>query len=107
MHFVDNRHQKMSRVQKVMTQPVNVIFSMLRSVRAPACARAAVTGAAIVLLPSAENKISFDHFSLPSQHTPALQKQRVSVWLYENTTTRLEGRIAVSMPSAGGGANLN
>lgn len=44
---------KMSKVQKVMTQPVNVIFSLLRS------------------------------------------KQRVTVWLYEQPSLRLEGRIAV------------
>jgi len=42
----------MSKVQKVMTQPVNVIFSMLRS------------------------------------------KQRVTIWLFEQPTMRLEGRIA-------------
>jgi len=43
-----------SRVRRVMTQPINLIFRFLQ------------------------------------------KKQRVSIWLYEQTTTRIEGRICVS-----------
>ena len=74
----------MSKVQKVMTQPVNVIFSMLRSVSDGRSLDADVHGPQLSCTCCRRPLFS------------PLQKQRVSVWLYEQPTLRLEGRIAVS-----------
>ena len=93
----------MSKVQKVMTQPVNVIFSMLRSVRG------AGRGVGRRRAPPAKAALGcwgLTHIASPALYPTLLrpQKQRVSVWLYEQPHLRLEGRIAVSPD---GGTNSN
>jgi hypothetical protein len=77
----------MSRVQKVMTQPVNVIFSMLRSVRAR---REWST-----VLGSRSSAPPTPRLLRHARSLLAAQKQRVSIWLFEQPSLRLEGRIAV------------
>ena len=77
-----------TKVQKIMTQPINLIFRFLQNVR----------------LPSLSLRISL---SIPIQRSLTatapfffiiivfrdLQKTRIQVWLYENTDLRVEGRI--------------
>jgi small nuclear ribonucleoprotein E len=64
-----------TKVQKLMTQPINLMFRFLQNVRphAPMSFSTAKLSA---------NRESID-----------VQKSRIQVWLYEQVNTRIEGRI--------------
>jgi small nuclear ribonucleoprotein E len=66
------------RVAKVMTQPIVQLFRFLQSV------------------------CTLRFFTQCQQHALSLpQKTQVQIWLYENTTTKLEGRIIVCVADTG------
>ena len=107
-----------ARVRKVMTQPINLIFRFLQNVRSY---RVLVRGAVLVHVPSAwpacvctcnappiarpcaclllcacgvlrDVLMGWDTLlTLPVR----VQKTRIQIWLYEQTSIRMEGRIIV------------
>jgi hypothetical protein len=61
------------RVKKVMTQAINLIFEFLQKVKAQC------------------------HFPKTKLIFSLTQRDRVQIWLYENTSMRIEGIIIVSL----------
>jgi len=84
---------KMSgRVSKAMTQPLTVIFRFLQSVGCLPTAgirhrRFTIARAQLLQL-----------LALAIHDPIALQKARIQIWLYEQASMRIEGRIIVSDP---------
>ncbi|RLN70933.1 hypothetical protein BBJ28_00011867 [Nothophytophthora sp. Chile5] len=70
-----------TKVQKLMTQPINLMFRFLQNVR-PALPCVAATR---LYLQS--------HFIAFYSRLSPQQKARIQVWLYEQVNTRIEGRI--------------
>ncbi|KAJ8091367.1 hypothetical protein PM082_015085 [Marasmius tenuissimus] len=60
------------RQQRVMVQPINVIFKNLQQVR-----------------PLTDRKIPPIHADI----APSIQRSKVIIWLYDNIEMRIEGRI--------------
>ena len=107
-----------ARVRKVMTQPINLIFRFLQNVRSY---RVLVRGAVLVHVPSARPTCVCTCNAPPIARPCAslllcacgvlrdvlmgwdtlltlpvrVQKTRIQIWLYEQTSIRMEGRIIV------------
>lgn len=77
------------RVRKVMTQAINLIFEFLKNVRSTASM-------------NMRNWFHFHEFTFQTslkqfliRHFQISQKERVQIWLYENTAMKMEGVIIV------------
>jgi len=79
-----------TKVQRIMTQPINLIFRFLQSVRTPALfgflSRALAAGRPGPAL------ITCPRLVLCSLE----QKARIQIWLFEQKDLRIEGRIIAS-----------
>ncbi len=70
-----------SKVQRVMTQPINLIFRFLQNVSP--------------FLPAFAAPAVLHTFVCARRAMRAGQKSRVQLWLFEQTNIRIEGRIMV------------
>ena len=77
-----------TKVQKIMTQPINLIFRFLQNVRLPS--RSLRISLSVPILRSLTATAPLFFIIIVFRD---LQKTRIQVWLYENTDLRVEGRI--------------
>ncbi|KAM3295911.1 hypothetical protein ACQJBY_038307 [Aegilops geniculata] len=70
-----------TKVQRIMTQPINLIFRFLQSVRP------SLSSPPPCLFPRARAWVSLTPFPPPEQ------KARIQIWLFEQKDVRIEGRI--------------
>ncbi|EMS55221.1 hypothetical protein TRIUR3_01147 [Triticum urartu] len=69
-----------TKVQRIMTQPINLIFRFLQSVRPS-------LSSPPPFFPRARASVSLTPFPPPEQ------KARIQIWLFEQKDARIEGRI--------------
>ncbi|KAK3411172.1 hypothetical protein EUGRSUZ_J03147 [Eucalyptus grandis] len=86
-----------SKVQRIMTQPINLIFRFLQSVSIPVTTLFLGTIFRVLFCPilRRDNEIIGNGFA--DVHSVALlvvmQKARIQIWLFEQKDLRIEGRI--------------
>jgi hypothetical protein len=89
-----------SKVQRVMTQPINLIFRFLQNVSRGVVGVAAATGRARQRVREGGRAQRDAKHALALCAATTAQKSRIQVWLYEQTSMRLEGRIIVRARAA-------